>query len=113
MLISGYKFLKKKYDMKYKRISVKETAETSCPHQQQASATSPDTADSAAKDTVVANDNEICPICKQEKHDASVYRWKLIGGLLLPYTLASLDLTIVASSLPFIASYFGAPFTRP
>jgi hypothetical protein len=113
MLISGYKFLKKKYDMKYKRISVKETAETSCPHRQQASATSPDTADSAAKDTVVANDNEICPICKQEKHDATVYRWKLIGGLLLPYTLASLDLTIVASSLPFIASYFGAPFTRP
>jgi hypothetical protein len=47
-----------------------------------------------------------CLICKQEKHAAKIYRWKLIGGLLLPYTLASLDLTIVATSLPFIASYY-------
>ena len=47
-----------------------------------------------------------CPQCKQEKHERRVYRWKLIGGLLLPYFLASIDLTVVAASLSFIGSYF-------
>lgn len=49
---------------------------------------------------------ERCEICKKTKHDARVYRWKLIIGLLLPYLLASLDLTVVATALPFIASHF-------
>ncbi|KAI5918812.1 major facilitator superfamily domain-containing protein [Camillea tinctor] len=35
------------------------------------------------------------------------YRWKLILGLLLPYALQALDVTIVASALPTIAHYFG------
>lgn len=100
MFITTFKLLRKKYDRKYKRDSViQEAVKLTCPHRHQAA--------SATKEVVVANDNETCPICKQEEHDATVYRWKLIGGLLLPYTLASLDLTIVASSLPFIASYFG------
>ncbi|EEP81793.1 conserved hypothetical protein [Uncinocarpus reesii 1704] len=47
-----------------------------------------------------------CSECKKEKHDKRVYRWKLIFGLLLPYFLASVDLTIVAAALPFIASHF-------
>ncbi|KAK2799138.1 hypothetical protein FQN51_007106 [Onygenales sp. PD_10] len=47
-----------------------------------------------------------CPQCKQEKHDQRVYRWKLIAGLIFPHFLASVDLTIVASALPFIASDF-------
>lgn len=47
-----------------------------------------------------------CSQCKKEKHDKRVYRWKLITGLLLPYFLASVDLTIVAAALPFIASHF-------
>ncbi|PGH14237.1 hypothetical protein AJ79_03212 [Helicocarpus griseus UAMH5409] len=47
-----------------------------------------------------------CTQCKKEKHDARVYRSKLISGLLLPYFLASVDLTIVASAMPFIASHF-------
>lgn len=50
-----------------------------------------------------------CELCKKEKHDARVYRWKLIAGLLLPYFLASVDLTIVAAALPFIASHFSMP----
>ena len=47
-----------------------------------------------------------CPQCAQEKKAANVYRWKLILGLLPAYFLASLDLTIVATALPFIASHF-------
>ncbi|CRG90368.1 Multidrug resistance protein 3 [Talaromyces islandicus] len=101
MLITIFKKLKKKYDTKYKRISRQEQAAkvSTCPHQQQQQEASGTSLNAGPSD-------EICAICKQEKHDANVYRWKLIGGLLLPYTLASLDLTIVASSLPFIASYF-------
>lgn len=55
-----------------------------------------------------------CPQCKQEKHDTRVYRWKLVGGLLLPHFLASIDLTIVAASLSFIASHFSTlrPWSR-
>lgn len=50
--------------------------------------------------------NGPCPKCKQEKHDARIYRSKLIAGLVFPYFLASVDLTIVASAMPFIASHF-------
>ncbi|KAL2007863.1 hypothetical protein VTN00DRAFT_7845 [Thermoascus crustaceus] len=48
-----------------------------------------------------------CQIRRKKNHDSRVYRWKLVCGLFLPYVLASLDLTIVASALPFIASHFG------
>jgi len=47
-----------------------------------------------------------CELCKSEKHRARIYRWKLIFGLLFPYMLSSLDLTVVATALPFIASHF-------
>ncbi|KAN0077834.1 hypothetical protein V8E54_006138 [Elaphomyces granulatus] len=47
-----------------------------------------------------------CAICKQQKHNARVYRWKLILGLAMPFWLTSLDLTVVATALPFIASHF-------
>ncbi|EEQ86326.1 MFS multidrug transporter [Blastomyces dermatitidis ER-3] len=50
--------------------------------------------------------NGPCEKCKKEKHDARVYRSKLIAGLVFPYFLASVDLTIVASAMPFIASHF-------
>ncbi|KAE8371080.1 major facilitator superfamily domain-containing protein [Aspergillus bertholletiae] len=50
--------------------------------------------------------DEKCQVCKKQKHDMRVYRWKLIAGLFLPFTLATLDLTIVATALPSIASHF-------
>ncbi|OAX79319.1 hypothetical protein ACJ72_06365 [Emergomyces africanus] len=50
--------------------------------------------------------NGPCLKCKKDKHDARVYRSKLIAGLIFPYFLASIDLTIVASAMPFIASHF-------
>ncbi|KAI1497026.1 major facilitator superfamily domain-containing protein [Biscogniauxia marginata] len=48
-----------------------------------------------------------CPQCKAEKKALRTYRWKLILGLLLPYALQALDVTIIASALPTIAHYFG------
>jgi hypothetical protein len=45
--------------------------------------------------------------CKEETRRRRRYRWKLIFGLFLPYFLASVDTTIVATALPTIASHFG------
>jgi len=45
-------------------------------------------------------------ICDQDKKAASRYRWKLIAGLCLPFSVQALDATIIASALPFIASDF-------
>ncbi|KAK2733967.1 hypothetical protein FQN57_001904 [Myotisia sp. PD_48] len=50
--------------------------------------------------------SEPCLLCKKERHDARVYRWKLMGGLFFAHFLAAVDLTIVAAALPFIASHF-------
>ncbi|KAI1798557.1 MFS general substrate transporter [Daldinia bambusicola] len=47
-----------------------------------------------------------CPVCKAERREATKYRWKLIICLLLPYALQALDVTIVASALPWIAADF-------
>lgn len=48
-----------------------------------------------------------CAQCKAESRRALVYRLKLIAGLLMPFALQALDVTIVASALPYIALDFG------
>ncbi|KAI0843287.1 MFS general substrate transporter [Hypoxylon sp. FL0890] len=48
-----------------------------------------------------------CPQCKAEDSAATKYRWRLVLCLLLPYALQALDVTIVASALPWIAIDFG------
>jgi hypothetical protein len=50
-----------------------------------------------------------CAICAAEKSAARKYRWKMLLLLLPGFMLASLDVTIVATALPFIASHFGMP----
>ncbi|KIW19771.1 hypothetical protein PV08_00345 [Exophiala spinifera] len=47
-----------------------------------------------------------CPQCTQEKSAVRKYRWKLLFCLLPAFFCASLDLTIVATALPQIASHF-------
>ncbi|KIW95598.1 uncharacterized protein Z519_04183 [Cladophialophora bantiana CBS 173.52] len=47
-----------------------------------------------------------CPQCGQEKSKARKYRWKLLFCLLPAFFVACLDLTIVATALPQIASHF-------
>ncbi|PWY95636.1 MFS multidrug transporter [Aspergillus sclerotioniger CBS 115572] len=53
-----------------------------------------------------ATDDEECSLCKDQKHNARVYRAKLIAGLTLPFILSTLDLTIVATATSSIASHF-------
>ncbi|OKL59442.1 hypothetical protein UA08_05301 [Talaromyces atroroseus] len=95
------RFLKKKYDQTHRQLPPEtitrenEEKKQSCPHLQQQQGSEITTAETTE-----------CQFCKQEKRHALIYRLKLMAGLLLPFTLASLDLTIVASSTPFIASYF-------
>ncbi|KAL6786522.1 major facilitator superfamily domain-containing protein [Trichoderma sp. SZMC 28012] len=50
--------------------------------------------------------NQACTCAKKLGRNKRKYRIKLIAGLVLPYFLASLDLTVVATALPFIASHF-------
>ena len=56
--------------------------------------------------TVPEQDTGKCQVCRAEKRASRIYRWKLICGLILPDLLSSLDLTIVATATPFIASHF-------
>jgi hypothetical protein len=48
-----------------------------------------------------------CHICRQEHIAARKYRWRVIIGLFFPFALQALDMTIIASALPWIASDFG------
>ncbi|KAF5663118.1 multidrug transporter [Fusarium heterosporum] len=48
-----------------------------------------------------------CSSCVAENKAARVYRWKIILGLMAPFTLQALDSTIIASALPWIAGDFG------
>lgn len=45
-------------------------------------------------------------IAKEAKRAARIYRWRLIAGLFLPFSVQALETTIVAGALPFIASDF-------
>lgn len=41
------------------------------------------------------------------------HKYKVLFGLALPFALQSLDTTIIASALPFIAADFGMPTSHP
>jgi hypothetical protein len=56
--------------------------------------------------TIAEEGEKPCTICREQKLAARKYRWKLMGGLFLPFTLQALDGTIIASALPFMASDF-------
>jgi hypothetical protein len=47
-----------------------------------------------------------CPECIAEKKRAKVYRWKILLSLVLANAMAAMDLTIIATALPTIASHF-------
>ncbi|KAK2024339.1 major facilitator superfamily transporter [Colletotrichum zoysiae] len=47
-----------------------------------------------------------CPTCKSARRAQLTYRCRLFAGLLLPFVVQALDVTIVASALPWIAADF-------
>ncbi|KAE8452510.1 hypothetical protein EG329_000413 [Mollisiaceae sp. DMI_Dod_QoI] len=64
----------------------------------------------AGKDRMQSSDGILdgskCLTCKEEQRAMKKYRLKLMAGLFLPFLVQSLDSTIIASALPFIASDF-------
>lgn len=48
-----------------------------------------------------------CETCKANRRAQLIYRWKIILGLFLPFTISALDVTIIASALPWIVADFG------
>ena len=54
-----------------------------------------------------------CEICAAEKSATRKYRWKMLLLLTPGFMLSSLDLTIIATALPFIASHFGMSYRTP
>lgn len=56
---------------------------------------------------------EPTPEEKAEQRRRRSYRWKIVIGLFAPFTLQSLDTTIIASALPFIASDFSKYIYKP
>ncbi|KAF7128207.1 hypothetical protein CNMCM5793_002749 [Aspergillus hiratsukae] len=89
-----------------------------CQHRLQSSQSAPaDDASSNERTSLKTEDQHIlpqsapeddgpCHLCQQQRRHDSIYRWKLICGLTLPYILSTLDLTIVATAVPTIASHF-------
>ncbi|EXM12495.1 MFS transporter superfamily [Fusarium oxysporum f. sp. vasinfectum] len=49
---------------------------------------------------------EPCQDCKRESGQQVRYRWRIILGLVLPFAISALDVTIIASALPWIAADF-------
>ena len=47
-----------------------------------------------------------CPECRAEKKRTRIYAWKIVIALLIPNIMASMDMTIIATALPTIASRF-------
>jgi hypothetical protein len=58
------------------------------------------------------NTTNICDICKDEKRQMNHYRRRLMLGLFFPFLVQSLDVTIIAGALPFIASDFRKSLER-
>lgn len=52
------------------------------------------------------SNTEPCDTCKSERRAQLKYRWKIILGLFLPFAISALDVTIIASALPWIADDF-------
>lgn len=50
--------------------------------------------------------NTSCEGCQYEKKALTRYRWKIMIGLAMPFMIQSLDATIIAGALPYIASDF-------
>ncbi|RDW84177.1 putative MFS multidrug transporter [Aspergillus mulundensis] len=51
-------------------------------------------------------DKRPSPEAEAERKRLRIYRLKLVTALFMPYLLATIDLTIVATAVPFIASHF-------
>lgn len=101
-------------DERTKQLNSKKSTKTKtkfCPHRQQVplvSGSDPpgeETQQPTAPSPQDSSEGE-CQICRKERLAGRRYRTLLILGLFLPFSLQALDLTIIASALPWIAADF-------
>lgn len=92
-MIASYRSLRKKRQQGH--LSKAERSQPDMPSQ-----SPPSTATSEPKK------KQKCPVCVKEKSAARRYRWKIIFCLLPAFLDSSLDLTVIATALPRIASHF-------
>lgn len=93
-----YKYLKKKHNQrKEENATSHEFHEITTPGDE---TEKPDVDDTTAVDTPPGQ------CSREEIRAARIYRCKIIAGLFLPFLVQSLDTTIIAGALPFIASDF-------
>jgi hypothetical protein len=70
--------------------------------------------DGAGKNPQVTHGTtSVCRICRVEKKEMKHYRRRLMLGLFFPFLVQSLDVTIIAGALPFIASDFRKTSSNP
>lgn len=69
----------------------------------------PDGAPEVHEKADLVDNSSPCAECKEAKRAARIYRWRIISGLFVPFLVQSLDVTIIAGALPFIASDFSKP----
>lgn len=109
-MIAGYRFARKKYQQRQAaKSSLAPAGNTKEPI-----TSLPNDADAQTHQVQEAHTNTNlsnapktkCTQCKEEKSAVRKYRWKLLFCLLPAFFDASLDLTIVATALPEIASHF-------
>ncbi len=118
----AYKYAKKKHNQrKEERLAKSQDAvpmdRTSVviPEEPTSGTVAADTASAvsnAAKPGKETAKKELTPEEVAEKKRRRKYRLKILLGLVAPFTLQALDMTIVASALPFIASDFSEYLTH-
>ncbi len=105
----AYKHLKKKHNQRKEAERLAESGDA-VPMNRYSTATAEEPmsgeAVSNAKDSKGSAKKELTPEEQAEKKRRRKYRLKILLGLVAPFTLQALDMTIVASALPFIATDF-------
>lgn len=95
-----------------RNTTTKETSQSLDPRSNAAANDSPAAVKGAEPGTKTEKP-EPTPEEKAEQRRRRSYRWKIVIGLFAPFTLQSLDTTIIASALPFIASDFSKYIYKP
>lgn len=106
-MIVAYRFARKKYHQRQAAKSSLAPIEDGKEMTERGTQGTQAHPESQANNNLSKSPKGSCAQCKEEKSAARKYRWKLLFCLLPAFFDASLDLTIVATALPQIASHFG------
>jgi hypothetical protein len=108
-MIIAYRYAKKKHSQRQKQQELSSDVPAINPVEQRTAAGLQngwtELEDTRANGATATQDN-IAREDLAEKKRKRKYRWKVLLGLALPFALQALDMTIIASALPYIATDF-------